>query len=755
MMSSMNMAFMSPCPVASATTRRPLSISTPLCIKPCFKSSTTVTRASLSTNLAVIAAILPFSLFPSPSLSPSPGTTNHHEIYQSKTMTSTRNNYAPLAIIRPPSSLASATSVTSSSKQLKQQNVPTIRQLISFYTSEFLMWHPGAKILSLFAFTLLVIYLGSFLYKFADPSKQEAESPFWHSVRAVANPLEDNWEKNSLRATSIALASFGMVVFAILVGMVTETVETTVKNADGYNIDIILSNHLLVVGWSQHTATLLKNVSEKSVVVLAPLSESQHIKDASIKLNNGTRKIHYRPGIPSDLNDLKKVGASRASKILLVATDDGGNDDVMTGALALSRNLEGFRGDVIVQVKGEKEGGIVKDLLRRGECGKEVESVNAGDLFGRFMAQAVRQPGLADVVERMMGSAGSECFNVVNAGDVAPQLIGRSISEIGPVSIDKFIICGFVDGDDKVYIENGKSMTATIGNQKVSSDTKLLVLGKINGEDSDTSTISSATVTMMQNAMENNEQYMNKKRENILVLGWRNHMNAMVHELDSMLPKQSTVTIVSPQCDINNIPSTTRIQIKTVAIPNCGTYEAIQSTLKTKYDHIIVTSTSPSNDSSTLSKLIYINDTITSSPNEEKPIITAEFTDNSIATMAQQQGFANTMLPQTLGARIAAQAVRNGVLNKVWNELLSQRGKEVYLRRVEQYGINFKGDAEKGKMISFESVVDEVSKKGDIVVGYLPRFSGGVVKINPQGGSRYAPRVWHPHDVLVVLSNEP
>ena len=57
---------------------------------------------------------------------------------------------------------------------------PSLADRFSFWTGEFLMWHPSAKVLALFGITLICMYLGSFLYKAADPEGKEAAFPFWY-----------------------------------------------------------------------------------------------------------------------------------------------------------------------------------------------------------------------------------------------------------------------------------------------------------------------------------------------------------------------------------------------------------------------------------------------------------------------------------------------------------------------------------------------------------------------------------------------
>jgi len=161
-----------------------------------------------------------------------------------------------------------------------------LRDRVIFYFGEFLMWNPGAKLLGLFLFTLISMMLGSLLFRAADPQLEEAGSPFWHSVRAIANPLEDDWTSVPLRTVSIVLAPFGMVVFAILIGMVTDTVQTAVQRADGGLTNVVSNGHIVVLGWNSRTSQTLRDFAtsneRKRVVVLASpsLSVFQHILQA-------------------------------------------------------------------------------------------------------------------------------------------------------------------------------------------------------------------------------------------------------------------------------------------------------------------------------------------------------------------------------------------------------------------------------------------------------------------------------------------
>lgn len=116
---------------------------------------------------------------------------------------STNLSKQPGSINQPSAAIATST-IHRSSKSGLSHNVPIVRtspkyamvsppnsqqpslaDRVSFWTGEFLMWHPSAKVLALFGVTLICMYLGSFLYKAADPEGKEAAFPFWYVFLSI------------------------------------------------------------------------------------------------------------------------------------------------------------------------------------------------------------------------------------------------------------------------------------------------------------------------------------------------------------------------------------------------------------------------------------------------------------------------------------------------------------------------------------------------------------------------------------------
>lgn len=158
-----------------------------------------VTTASLCHRLSALSVTIPFIMFPLTTMQPASAHPtdfqyqSHHLPSPCKTGNST---HAPIALVFP--TVASTLAVTNPEMESTlaapaQANLPkpkassrvTLSQRFSFYMSEFLMWYPGAKVFALFVFTLVAMFLGSFLYRFADPEREEASYPFWFVSRFI------------------------------------------------------------------------------------------------------------------------------------------------------------------------------------------------------------------------------------------------------------------------------------------------------------------------------------------------------------------------------------------------------------------------------------------------------------------------------------------------------------------------------------------------------------------------------------------
>lgn len=90
----------------------------------------------------------------------------------------------------------------------------SIQERVGYTVSEFLMWNPMARVLALFAAGLAIVYVGSLLFTYGDPTgSQTSNNPMWTSLRNYLSPLGADYSTQYLRALSLGMGLLGMLFF--------------------------------------------------------------------------------------------------------------------------------------------------------------------------------------------------------------------------------------------------------------------------------------------------------------------------------------------------------------------------------------------------------------------------------------------------------------------------------------------------------------------------------------------------------------
>lgn len=652
----------------------------------------------------------------------------------------------------------------------------SVRARAHYALSEFLCWNPAARVLMLLAFGGVVVGVGATLFRKFDPEGKETNnSPFWMACRAYLNPLEDDWGTKPLRFLSVGIAAFGLTFFSIFVGMITEAVESGIAAADSGYAQVVAKKHTVICGWNYNTPQIIANINslagQTKIVVLVAESERaammDEMRDALSEEQQKRVSISVRSGTPILPHDLEKVAASRAGKIILSAgrgvSAQESDRRILARALALRANVPLFSGDVVAELSSERDEKILQSIFRDTNA-RDVSAVSAEKLLFRFMAQAVRTPSLADVVGEMLGYNKKTVFHVVPATSAAPYVVGMNYKDLRPTSIPGSIIVGYKSPET-----NGKVVLSAPGSKDtyaVTASTDLLLLGlpsgRLTGKEQ---SLPASGATGSEKRLPSDSR--RSSAENILVCGWRpDTMKDFLSELDVVLPRGSNVTVIDGDAPDVGKTSTLSMNFRHIGLSTVTkaiTYDTLQDLLSPRqknFDRVLVLSSAMGKDgdkegysgveedSKALTTLCYINDLL----KQRKDMglgttVTVEFLNERIADVARADASnANVILPQSLAANIAAQTVRDHRLNSVWDEILSQAGKEIYLKPVAGY---IKSPLGLG---SFESIASAAaSQRDEIVIGYIT--SRGERVINPSGPDRFEARTWSMHDQIITLAD--
>lgn len=132
--------------------------------------------------------------------------------------------------------------------QNNEEEVP-LKKRIAYRVDVFFSVYPYAKLLALlFATVLLISFGGLALYSVSDSSIFEALWLSWTFVADSGNHAE--MVGTGLRIVSVSISSGGMLIFAMMLGLVSDAISEKVDSWRKGKSEVIEKNHILILGWS-------------------------------------------------------------------------------------------------------------------------------------------------------------------------------------------------------------------------------------------------------------------------------------------------------------------------------------------------------------------------------------------------------------------------------------------------------------------------------------------------------------------------
>lgn len=136
----------------------------------------------------------------------------------------------------------------------KKEEVP-LKKRIAYSLDVCFSVYPYAKLLALlFATVVLIVYGGLALYAVSDCGVDEALWLSWtfvadsgsHADRIGVGP----------RIVSVAISAGGMLIFATMLGLISDAISKMVDSLRKGKSEVLESNHILILGWSDKLVCL-------------------------------------------------------------------------------------------------------------------------------------------------------------------------------------------------------------------------------------------------------------------------------------------------------------------------------------------------------------------------------------------------------------------------------------------------------------------------------------------------------------------
>ena len=539
----------------------------------------------------------------------------------------------------------------------------------------------------------------------------------------------------------LAVTAGGILVFSTLIGVIFAGIDEKLADLRKGRSFVVERGHTVIYGWSPEVfpvvAELAKANESRGSACIAILAEhdkvemEDEIRDRVGK--TGRTRVVCRTGDPINIDDVEIVNPNEARSIIVLPPEGPEADSkVIKTILALTNNPNRREGPyhIVSRISDPENLGVARMVGRA-----ELRLVAVDDLIARITAQTCRQSGLSVVYTDLLDFGRDEIYFTHE-----PRLAGMTFAE----ALTAYEGCAVIG----LRKEDGRIWLNPQDDAEISEDDEIMLIA----EDDSAIRFSEHQVPEIDAGAIRKPLPREPVPERTLILGWNDRAPIIVAELDHYVHPGSEVTVVTPDDDIPSFRfDELRNQRVTSSVGDTTDRRTLDRLEVPSYDHVIVLGNPDepdpnAADSRTLVTLLHLRE-IAESSGHRFSIVT-EMLDVRNRELAEVTGADDFIVSDHLASLMMCQVSENSELSRVFENLISPEGSELYLKPVSEY-------VEPGVPLCFYTVLEAARRRGEVALGYRlgvetgdPTTSYGV-HLNPLKSQRLT---FAEHDSLIVLA---
>ena len=656
--------------------------------------------------------------------------------------------------------------------------IQRLRDRVTFVLERLMVRGAHWRILVI-AFAIALISLIGGMLVYPDPAPQArpfgniGEAIWWAFLRLTDPGYLGDDVGTWRRIVSTALTIIGYVIFlGALIAVMTQWLNALMRNLERGLTPIAENGHILILGWTDRTPTIVREllVSEGRVrrflrrhqaknlriVILAEEVGPQYVqelRDALGDLWDG-RRIILRSGSPLRVQHLERTDFLHASVIVIPGADFTGS--VATGdasetadtaaikiLLSIANHAAARRVEELPQVVAEIADARKAAIAQRVYPGS-VEIV-ASDLFiSRLITQNVRNRGLSHLTAELFAHGpGNEIYVREH-----PALAGVAAGSL-PALFRRAVVVGVVRPDGRRY----RPILSPPAEFVLEPGDKLVLVAR-HYEDTDPvaapETPGRAAVTAAPST--SGRQPPLRRPRRILVLGWSHRVPALVSGFGGYERDEFALDIVStlaPEARAHELAqyggSPANVRVRQIE----GDYTVPSDLARLEpagYDHILLLGSNwlpgrEESDARTVLGYLLLREQL---GNDAGSHVLAELMDPGNLTLFREQPVEVFVTPQIV-SRILAQVALRPELGPVFDELFGPSGCAISFQDAGAFGIA-------GHEVSFDDIQRAAGARRGVALGVrLARDAShatGGIRLNPDREKRWT---LEPGDQIIVL----
>jgi voltage-gated potassium channel Kch len=459
--------------------------------------------------------------------------------------------------------------------------------------------------------------------------------------------------------------------------------------------------------------------------------------DDEIAMRLGGRlRVVTRSGSATDPADLALVNLRAARTVIVPApeTDAGLEleprlaDTVVLKALLAVTKADGVRPGhphIVAELKDARTQRVARQVV-----GPSAALVLSTPLISRLLVQTGRQSGLSAVYTELLDFSGCEIYTAPQPG-----LTGKTFREA---------VLAYEDSAPLGVLTAAGELQLGAFEHRFGPGDQLVVLS----EDDDTIRMNARPSTVRTDLMVDGPATAPSRVERTLVLGASERLELVLGELDAYAAPGSEVTVVGdlgadgvePRLQ-RTIERLQRVR-STFQDGDVTDREVLDSHESWGFDHVIVLAETRQHghemaDARTLITLLHLRD---QGHRAGRVVpVTTEMLDLRNQALAQVTDVDDFIVSDTLVSLMMTQVAENPHLVRVFDELFSPEGHELYLKPAVSF-------VRPGVPVSFATVVESAARKGMVALGHRV---GGTIRLNPK---KSALATYGDQDKVVVLA---
>jgi ion channel POLLUX/CASTOR len=612
---------------------------------------------------------------------------------------------------------------------------------------------------------LLSLAGGSIIHVFDANFEGGFADAVWWSFLRLSDPGYLGDDTGTIeRTVSTVLTVLGYVVFlGALVAIMTQWLNARMRDLEAGLTPIGQRDHMLVVGWTNRTPTIVRELVMSSgrvrrflrgrgarnlrIAILADevtTELSVELRDRLGSLWN-ERQIILRTGSPLRLEHLRRVAFMHASAVIMPAADfaPGGPDQADSRAIKTLLSMTNHPASrdaatlplAVVEIFDSRK----LDVAERA-YGGPVEVLASDAIISRLLAQNVRHPGLSTVYgELLTHGRGSEIY-IRDCEELEGQPFANAAQ-----SFPRAVLLGIVrpEGNSFVPVLN-PDPDIVLG-----ADDRLALLA----HSYDGSTPLTVRPPEPPPAVVRIPSRPASGSARVLVLGWSHKVPALLTEFDSYRDESFHVDVISTTAIAEREAALRRFDFAPARITHAQieadftTRSVLQRTDVTSYDNIVLLgsdrfASGEESDARSILAYLLLRELL---PDQGGPHVLIELLDAGNAPLFRKRRGEVIVSPLVLSHMLAQVALRRE-LRAVFDELFGPGGAEIAFRPPGDYDLS---DA----VVAFRDIEAAAARHGEIALGVRQsertRMTQGGVALNPAREREFELRA---DDEIVVLT---